>query len=45
MREKKNNVGIKFANSCISSQIMQPLQTIDQYVDFLTKKLQQRPEL
>jgi hypothetical protein len=45
IKEKRNNVGIKFANSCISAQILEPLQTIDQYVEFLVRKLEQRPEI
>lgn len=44
-REKKNNLAIKFANSCISNQIMEPLQLINQYVVFLLRKMAQRPEI
>lgn len=39
------NAGMKFANQCISNQIMEPLQTINQYVDILLRKLEQRPEI
>lgn len=45
MKEKRYNVGIKFANSCISKQILEPLEIIDQYVEFLCRKLEQRPEI
>lgn len=36
---------MKFASQCISSQIMDPLTTINQYVDILLRKLEQRPEI
>ena len=44
-KEREFNVGIKFANQCISSQLMDPLQTISQYADILLKKLASRPEI
>ena len=44
-KEREFNVGIKFANQCISSQLMDPLQTISQYADILLNKLAHRPEV
>ena len=38
-KEKQKNTAIKFANACISSQIMEPLETIIQYVEILLRKL------
>ena len=44
-KEREFNVGIKFANQCISNQLMDPLQTISQYADILLNKLAHRPEV
>ena len=44
-KEKQKNTAIKFANACISNQIMGPLQTIIQYVEILLRKLEQRPDI
>ena len=42
---RQMHAGMKFANQCISSQIMDPLQTINSYVDVLLRKLENRPEI
>ena len=44
-RERKHTSGIKFANSCISNQIMDPLRTVGQYVDAIFRKMDGRPEI
>lgn len=35
---------IKFSNSCISDQILEPLRVIDQYIEILYDQLKQRPD-
>ena len=44
-KEREYNGCIRLANQCISSQLMDPLKTINQYTDILLKKLAHRPEV
>ena len=43
-KQKRNLKGLTFANKCISNQMLDPLQTIDQYADILIDKSQRRPD-
>ena len=44
-KERDLMKGIRFANSCVTNQIIAPLEMINQYVDILVSKSQPRPDI